>query len=112
MERLRAIVKALDDKKALDIQVLKVRDLTIIADYFVIATGTSSIHVRALADEIEYQLGQKGINPRNIEGRTTGWILLDYHDIVVHVFLQPERERYALEKLWGDAQNINLDDIK
>lgn len=112
MEKLKAILKALDDKKALDVQLLKVTDLTIIADYFVLATGTSNIHVRALADEIEYQLEQQGIKPRNIEGRTTGWILLDYHDIIVHVFLQPERERYALEKLWGDAQTVDISEIK
>ena len=74
---LEIAVKALDSKKAVEISALEVGSLTIVADYFVIAAGTSTTQVRALADEVEYQLGLEGIEPRQIEGRATGWILLD-----------------------------------
>ena len=106
--KLQTIVKALDDKKAEDITVLKVGSLTIVADYFVIAAGTSSTHVRALADEVEFKMNEAGFAPRQIEGKATGWILLDYHDVVVHVFLKDQREFYNLEKLWADAEEVDV----
>ena len=105
--KLQTIVKALDDKKAEDITVLKVGSLTIVADYFVIAAGTSNTHVRALADEVEFKLHEAGFEPRQIEGKATGWILLDYHDVVVHVFMKDQREFYSLEKLWADAEEVD-----
>ena len=105
--KLQTIVKALDDKKAEDITVLKVGSLTIVADYFVIAAGTSNTHVRALADEVEFKMDEAGFPPRQIEGKATGWILLDYHDVVVHVFLKDQREYYNLEKLWADAEEVD-----
>ena len=104
--KLQTIVKALDDKKAEDITVLKVSSLTIVADYFVIAAGTSNTHVRALADEVEFKMDEAGFAPRQIEGKATGWILLDYHDVVVHVFMKDQREYYNLEKLWADAEEV------
>ena len=105
--KLQTIIKALDDKKAEDITVLKVGSLTIVADYFVIAAGTSNTHVRALADEVEFKLHEAGFEPRQIEGKATGWILLDYHDVVVHVFMKDQREYYNLEKLWADAEEVD-----
>ena len=77
------------------------------ADYFVIAAGTSNTHVRALADEVEFKLHEAGFEPRQIEGKATGWILLDYHDVVVHVFMKDQREYYNLEKLWADAEEVD-----
>lgn len=109
--KLETIIKALDSKKALDITALKVGSLTIVADYFVIAAGTSNTHVHALADEVEYKLHEKGIEPRQIEGRATGWILLDYHDVVVHIFIGDQREYYNLEKLWADAEEMDISEI-
>ncbi len=110
-KKLEIAVKALDSKKAVEITALEIGSLTIVADYFVIAAGTSNTQVRALADEVEYQLGLEGIEPRQVEGKATGWILLDYHDVVVHVFLQDQREYYNLEKLWADAAPIDISSL-
>ncbi|MBO5396539.1 MAG: ribosome silencing factor [Clostridia bacterium] len=108
---LEIAVKALDSKKAVEISALEVGSLTIVADYFVIAAGTSNTQVRALADEVEYQLGLEGIEPRQIEGKATGWILLDYYDVVIHVFLQDQREYYNLEKLWADSTPLDISSL-
>lgn len=85
---LETIVRALDSKRAEDIQVIGVGDLTILGDYFVIANGTSTTHTRTLADEVEYKLSEEGIEPIRREGRGNGssWIVLDYGDVIVHVF--------------------------
>lgn len=106
--KVETAIKALDSKKAVEITALEIGSLTVVADYFVIAAGTSNTQVRALADEVEYQLELQGITPRQIEGKATGWILLDYHDVVIHVFLQDQREYYNLEKLWADAKELDI----
>lgn len=111
MELVKKIAKVLDDKKAIDIKALEITELTIVADAFVIANGTSNTHVKALANEVEYELSQIGIEPNHIEGKATGWILLDYGSIVVHIFLADSREYYNLERLWADAKEIDLSDI-
>lgn len=108
---MKAAVKALDSKKAENIEVIEIRDLTILADYFVFATGTSTTQVKALADEVEYALSQAGAEPSHIEGRATGWILLDYGSVVVHVFYGEQREFYQLEKLWQDGQKIDVSEL-
>lgn len=108
LEILENIVRTLDSKKASDIKVLKITDLTSIADYFVIASGTSSTHVKALSDEVEDKLSTLGQEPKNIEGKATGWILLDYADVVCHVFTPDSRELFNLEKLWQDAENVDI----
>ena len=108
-EKLEKIVKILDSKKAQDIQVIGITNLTIIADYFVIATGTSTTQVKSLADEIDFQLGELGIEPRGIEGiRAANWIVLDYDDIVVHVFYRDTRAEYQLERLWADGEQVDI----
>ena len=105
LETAKMAVKALDSKKALDIKVIKIQDISAIADYFVIATGTSSTHVKALADEVEAQLDEAGISVSHVEGyRSNSWILLDYVDVVVHVFSDEAREYYDLERLWQDGE--------
>ena len=107
LDIVKKIVKALDDKKANDIQVMKTQELTIVADYFVIATANSNTHVRALADEVEYKLGLEGIDPTKVEGRGQGtWVLLDFDSVLVHVFNPQSREYYNLEKLWADGEEI------
>ena len=94
-EVLKTIVKTLDSKKAEDIDVIGIRDLTIIADYFVIATGTNVTHTKSLADEVEFQLKGAGIVPTRTEGYNgANWILLDYSDIVVHIFYKETRNYY------------------
>ena len=104
-------VKALDNKKAEEIKVIKISELTVMADYFIIANGTSNTHVRALAEEVEYALGEAGEKPRNIEGRSTGWILLDYGSVMVHVFTPRDRDYYNLERLWQDGEEIDISDF-
>ncbi len=107
LDIVKKIVKALDDKKGNDIQIIKIEELTIVADYFVICTANSNTHVRALADEVEYQLEEEGIKPDHIEGRATGWVLLEYKGVVVHIFLEESRNYYNLERLWEDASKID-----
>ena len=111
MELTKKIVKALDDKLARDIEVIKTEEVTIVADYFVIATANSNTHVRALADEIEYQLEQEDIHPDHIEGRATGWVLMQYGGVVVHIFLEDSRQYYNLERLWDDAAKVDLSEL-
>ena len=97
------IAKILDKKKAVDVRVLKVESLTVLTDYFVIASGTSTTQVGALADEVEYELSQKGIEPYTTEGfDSKNWVLLDYSSVIVHVFVPNTRTYYDLEHLWAD----------
>ena len=111
-EILTTTVKALDAKKAQDIRILKVKDLTILSNYFVIANGTSTTQVKALADEIEFKLSQQGVEPARIEGYQGGnWIVLDYIDVVIHVFHYETRDFYDLERLWQDGEEIPVEDF-
>ncbi|MBE6890276.1 MAG: ribosome silencing factor [Oscillospiraceae bacterium] len=108
-EELEIAVKALDSKKARDLKVLKVDDLTVLANYFVIASATSTTQVKALADEVEFKLGEKGVQAKSIEGyQSKTWICLDYIDVIVHVFLENEREFYQLEHLWADGTPVDI----
>lgn len=109
LEVAKEAVKWLDSKKALDLKLIGIQDISVIADYFVLATGTSSTHVKALADEVEFQLKQEGINPNHIEGyRSNSWILLDYGNVIVHVFTAEARQFYDLDRLWQDGNLIPL----
>jgi ribosome-associated protein len=100
----------LDDKKARDIKILEVNRQTIIADYFVVATGTSTTHVRALAGEVEFQLKEKSqLAPTRVSGQgSEDWIILDYDSVLAHIFNSESRDYYKLEKLWGDGEVINF----
>ena len=108
---LKIAANALNNKKAKVLNALKIDNLTTLADYFLIATANSSTHVRALADEVEEKLKEQGVEPHHIEGRTTGWIVLDYESVIVHVFTPDQREFYNLDSMWSDAEQINLDTI-
>ena len=111
-EELEIAVKALDSRKGKNITALKVEDLTILANYFIIASATSTTQVKALADEVEYQLGEKGVKPKSIEGyQSQTWIVLDYYDIIVHVFLEETRDFYQLERLWADGTPVDISEI-
>ena len=110
-QKLEIIVKALDSKKAEDIKVIKVGDLTVIADYFVIADGTSSTQTKALADETEYKMQENGVVPNRVQGNNgSNWVIIDYGDIVVHVFSKEQRDFYNLERLWRDGEDIDISD--
>lgn len=104
--------KAISSKKGLNIKLIEIGDISSLADYMVIATGTSSTHVKAIADEVEYQLDEAGISASHIEGyRSNSWILLDYVDVIVHIFSDEAREFYDLERLWQDGKEIDISDI-
>ena len=110
LERARFIAKALDSKKGEEIKVLHIGDLTTIGDYFVVVTGNSTSQVRALADEVDEKMSKEGLEPKRIDGyQSCQWILMDYYDVIVHIFLKETREFYALERLWGDAPEIEWD---
>ncbi len=102
--------EAASDKKATDIVVINVGNLLVVTDYFVIVSGNTNIQVRAIADEVEEQLRERGgIKPIGREGEDEAkWLLLDYGDLVIHVFQPEERDFYRLERLWGDAPRLAL----
>jgi ribosome-associated protein len=103
--RINQIIEVLMDKKGLDILLMDLRGLSDAADYFVLCTGTSEQHVKTLADEVAQSLKEAGDAPWHVEGGSTRrWVLVDFVDIVVHVFRQEARDFYALERLWGDAK--------
>ena len=111
-ELMENIVKVLDSKKAKDIRAIRIGDLTILGEYFVIVTGTSSTQVKMLADEVDYQLGEKGVQPHRVEGyHSENWIILDYTDVIVHIFHEDTREFYDLERLWADGEKVDLSGI-
>ncbi len=106
------VTKALDEKKGLDIKLLRINDVSSLADYFIICTGTSNTHVKTLCDYAEYAMEQLGEPMLGREGhRGNTWELLDYGAVVVHVFTEEARAFYNLERLWGDAEAIDLKDI-
>ena len=107
------VVKALDSKKAQDIKLLRTREITILADYFVICTANSTTQLKTLSDEVEKVLEENGETPLRREGhRNGGWVLIDFACVVVHLFLKEARDFYTLERLWGDAEDVNIDQMK
>jgi ribosome-associated protein len=108
-ELIASAVKILDSKKAEDIRVIKIGDLTILADYFIIADGTSSTQTKALADEVEFRLKQQGREPKQVQGNNgSNWIILDYSDVVIHIFYKETRDFYNLERLWSDGEDVDI----
>ncbi len=110
IEILKLAAKALDSKKAHDMSAIYVEDVTTLTDYFLIANGGSTTQVKALADEVDYVLGQQGVNPHHIE-RSATWTLLDYGSVIVHVFYKEAREFYSLDKMWQDGKSVDLEEI-
>lgn len=104
-------VNALNDKKARNINAIHVGELTVIAEYFIMATATSQNHIRALADEVEEKLEEAGFTPDHIEGRATGWLLLEYNGVVIHIFSADARDYYNLDRMWADGDKLDLDSI-
>ncbi|MFN7928169.1 MAG: ribosome silencing factor [Blastocatellia bacterium] len=108
-ENVKVAVAAAEDKKALDLVVLKLVEITSFADYFVICHGTSTRQVQAIADEIEDRLKQEKVRPLNIEGyHNAEWILMDYGSLIVHIFSETSRHFYDLERLWRDAEKLDV----
>ena len=104
--------KALDDKQARDVKVLKTAEQTVLADYFVICNGTSSTHIKALVDEVDKQLSEAGEPPIRREGlRSDIWVLMDFGSVIVHVFTDEARKFYNLERLWSDSEEVPLSSL-
>ncbi len=100
-------VEALEDKKAEDITILDISTVSVLADYFIIANGNNRNQVQAMADNVEEALGKEGHHPKQVEGyQTANWILMDYKDIIVHVFSKEDRAFYDLERIWRDGKQI------
>ena len=111
-ESALVLAKALDDKKGNEIKVLKTEGLTTLADYFVICTATSNTQVKAMSDACEEAMEKHGEKVHHIEGHRDGtWLLLDFSSVVVHVFTDETRKFYDLERLWGDAEEMDLSGI-
>ena len=98
------------DKKAADLTVLDVQGVSSVTDYFLVCSGRSTTHLKSITDAIREELKEDGVRPLHTEGTTdSGWVLLDYGDVLMHVFLEETRQYYALERLWGDAPSLSVD---
>ncbi len=111
-EMVKLAVPALEDKKGQNIQILDISSISTIADYFIIANGTNRSQVQAMADAVEEKLGRAGYEPKHIEGyQSAEWILMDYIDIIVHVFAEEDRGFYDLERIWRDGKEVHLEEL-
>ena len=108
---VKTAVKAIDSKRGSDIEVIRVNDITVLTDYFVIATATSNTQLKAIADEVEYKLSEQGIEPHHIEGKASDWICLDYMGVVVHILYKEQRNFYQIERLWEDGEKVDIEDM-
>ena len=110
VNKAQRAARAALDKKALDLVVLDVQSLSSVTDFFLVCSGRSTTHVATIAEAIRDELKADGVRPLHVEGvADSGWVLLDYGDVLVHVFLEETRVYYALERLWGDAPSIPVD---
>lgn len=111
-EMAKLAAKAMDEKMGKEITVLHTTDVTVLADYFVLCTASSTTHVKTLSDAVEHVLTEAGEPPRRREGeRASGWVLIDFGCVVVHIFMEEAREFYDLERLWADAQKIDIEQL-
>lgn len=111
-EMVKTAVAALQDKKGEDIRVIDISGVTVIADYFIIASGSNPNQVQALVDNVEEQMYMAGYDDPRVEGyNTASWVLLDYNDVIVHVFSQDDRLFYDLERIWRDGKEIDVDSL-
>ena len=109
-EMVKLAITALEDKKGEDIRVIDIHEVSVLADYFLIASGSNGNQVQAMADNVEEELGKAGYPCKQVEGyQSANWILMDYVSVVVNIFLSEAREMYALERLWGDAAQVDIE---
>lgn len=112
-EMTRLAIHALEDKKAEDIKVIDISEVSVLADYFIIASGTNRSQIQALTDNVEEQLGRAGANVKQIEGYdTANWILMDFGDIIVHIFDRENRLFYDLERIWRDGKQVDISEFE
>ena len=109
-QTIKAVYNALDDKKGIDIKILDISEISVMADYFIIASGSNKSQVQALADNVEEEMLKLNIHSRQVEGYPSGnWILMDYGDFIVHVFNQDDRLFYDLERIWKDGKLVEVE---
>ncbi len=112
-EMVTLAIQALADKKGEDIRIIDIREVSVLADYFIIASGANAKQVQAMTDNVEEVLGRAGHSPKQIEGYQTGnWILMDYRDIIVHVFCKEDRLFYDLERIWRDGKIMDAEEFQ
>lgn len=112
LEQARKIVQVMDSKKAKDIRLIKIEGISSLGDYFVVASASNTTQVKAIADEVEDEMTKLGLEPNRVEGRQSAqWILMDYYDVMFHVFLDEARSFYNLERLWSDAPQLDISDL-
>ena len=112
LEQARKIVQVMDSKKAKDIRLIKIEGISSLGDYFVVASASNTTQVKAIADEVEDEMTKLGLEPNRVEGRQSAqWILMDYYDVMVHVFLDEARSFYNMERLWSDAPQLDISDL-
>ena len=110
---VKVAFRALDEKLAVNINVIDISKVSVIADYFMVAAGNNANQVQAIADNVMEKMGKAGYEIRQVEGyQTARWILLDYHDVVIHVFNQEDREFYNLERIWRDGRFVDTETLK
>ena len=111
-ECVKIVVESLQDKKANDIRIIDIREISTMGDYFIIADGSNRNQVQALSDSVEQALSDAGVKVKNREVYANGgWILLDYYDIIIHIFSEEERSFYDLEHIWRDGKHIHVGDL-
>ena len=111
-EMARLACDALEDKKAIDIKVIDIEKITTLADYFIITSGSNRSQVQAMADNVEEMLTKAGYEPKQIEGtRNSSWILMDYGDLIIHVFDEENRLFYDLERIWRDGKVLEMEEF-
>ena len=112
VELAKLAISALEDKKAEDIRLIDIGDVSVLADYFIIASGNNRTQVQAMADEVEQRLGRAGVSPRQVEGyQAANWVLLDFGDVIIHIFDAQNRLFYDLERIWKDGKQIEPDTL-
>lgn len=111
-EMAKVVCDALADKKGEDIKIINISEVSVMADYFIIASGTNRSQVQAMADNVEEMLGKAGCEPKQIEGyQSANWILMDYRDVIVHIFDRENRLFYDLERIWRDGKSITVEEL-
>jgi ribosome-associated protein len=112
-EKVKTCGVLAEEKKAKDVVIMKLDDLTDIADYFLVASGTSERHVSTIADSVETGMKERGVKPYSVEGNRDGrWVIIDYQNVIVHIFLEQLRELYDLESLWIEAKKFRIENEK
>jgi len=112
-EMTKLAINALDDKKAEDIRIIDISEVSVMADYFIIASGSNTSQLQAMADNVEETLGRAGYHVKQVEGyNSANWILMDFGDIIVHVFDKENRLLYNLERIWRDGKTIEKEDLE